>query len=73
MRPDMEPSASSPTHHASSSKRENDEAGTGTLATSPSSAASLIARQRPAYEKLAIGPLMVFGEMITGEFPTYID
>ena len=42
-----------------------------TLATSPS-AASLIARQRPAYEKLAIGPLMVFGEMITGEFVLYL-
>ena len=39
---------------------------TDALATSPA-AAALIARQRPACEKLAIGPLMVFGEMITGE------
>ena len=58
-------------HESNESSIENGhhEAETGpasTLATSPS-AASLIARQRPAYEKLAIGPLMVFGEMITGE------
>mmetsp|Transcript_12404 Transcript_12404/g.35490 ORF Transcript_12404/g.35490 Transcript_12404/m.35490 type:complete len:367 (-) Transcript_12404:218-1318(-) len=50
--------------------RENDnhtscENEADTLATSPT-AASIFARQRPAYEKLAIGPLMVFGEMITG-------
>ena len=58
-------------HESNESLMENGhheaEAGpASTLATSPS-AASLIARQRPAYEKLAIGPLMVFGEMITGE------
>ena len=40
---------------------------TDALATSPAAVTSLVARQRPAYEKLAIGPLMVFGEMITGE------
>ena len=38
------------------------------MATSPAAVTSLVARQRPAYEKLAIGPLMVFGEMITGEY-----
>ena len=53
-------------------ERENidgHENGTDPLATSPAAVTSLlIARQRPAYEKLAIGPLMVFGEMITGEY-----
>lgn len=52
-------------------ERENiddHENGTDPLATSPAAASLLIARQRPAYEKLAIGPLMVFGEMITGEY-----
>ena len=57
-------------HHESNEslllENEQHETEATTLATSPS-AASLIARQRPAYEKLAIGPLMVFGEMITGE------
>ena len=70
--PPASSASATPVDHHITTERENiddHENGTDPLATSPAAVTSLlIARQRPAYEKLAIGPLMVFGEMITGEY-----